>query len=78
VKSQQSLKLKIVDYVFYVFFKCRFKKRKKSRFWIFRKKKRKKTYSRTMAATKHQWTIRPPRLVLATKSYARLQCCVAS
>jgi len=46
VKSQQSLKLQILDYVFYVFLKCRFKKRKKSRFWIF--KKRKKTYSWTM------------------------------
>jgi len=40
VKSQQSLKLRILDYVFYVFLKCRFKKRKKSRFWIFKKRKK--------------------------------------
>jgi len=45
VESQQSLKIRILDYVF-CFFKCRFKKRKKSHFLDFQKK-RKKTYSRT-------------------------------
>jgi len=37
VKSQQSLKLRILDYVFTFFLKRRFKKRKKSRFLDFQK-----------------------------------------
>jgi len=40
VKSQQSLKLRILDYVFLLFFQCRFKKRKKSRVIGFSKKRK--------------------------------------
>jgi len=34
--------LNFLDYVFYVFLKCHFKKRKKSHFWIFKKKRKKR------------------------------------
>jgi len=40
VNSQQSLKLRILDYVFYVFLKCRIIKHKKSRFFLFTKKRK--------------------------------------
>jgi len=46
VKSQQSLKLRILDYVFLRFFEMPLQKNVKSHFFGF--KKRKKTYSRTM------------------------------
>ena len=57
-ESQQygfALKLEILDYVFYVFLHAISKKRKKSRFLDF--KKRKITYSRTMegACTAHNF-----------------------
>ena len=50
MKSQQSLKLRIMDYVF-SFFKCRLKNVKSRVLLDFQKKKTKKTYSRTMVTT---------------------------
>jgi len=60
VKSEQSLKLRILDYVYFRFFlKCRLqKKRKKSRFFGFSKKKRKK---RILELWTHNTTMRPRR-----------------
>jgi len=48
VKSQQSLKLRILDYVFLRFFEMPLQKNVKSRVFFNFPKKRKKTYSRTM------------------------------